>query len=1591
MTSFGIKKTFYRGMIVSHFLGIFPFASADSFSGAATEVAAGAVENGARASSKPLQFKTRQMAIHSPDGNSEGVPLLRAAPYPTGYTDTTMFRCFTIMPPVNFVPQFKYKEASGTGGAHFLYGFTVPLVGDLNGDGKPEIVAINLESAGINAATRSLFIFNGQTGAEIAKFPLPGNGFTPVPSGYHGSPSQIALVDADRNGKAEIIVCFSRTSNETYRKQIASFEVNDNTFNSSVALTSNTKLTEKWRTTVRYDAWGATNGSTSATNDYDYPLPQIVDVNADGTPEIIVYNKIYNAVTGAYIMKFEELGSAPGNSNKTANVGSYCLTSADIYAESSIAFSSIYDIDGDGIYDYIAGGKIYHHINLTAGTYQTLSINGVPDGRTAVADIDGDGRAEIVVQTCTATNSDNKDFTLRVWRPNFQTNTGELLAQTSFHVFNDPGQGFSSYIYIGDIDGKTQNGHKLPEISILTGRPYLTSGTTMNGIPVHPNVLTANGGDGLIKPSLTLTNSSVEGCLLSFTWDNAPGVTAADRLKMSFMLEHDDRSINTGFSLFDFDNDGVKDICYRDEQYLRIISAKKSYIKLTESATDVIRLKAQCYSYTGYEYPAIADVDGDGSADMVVVGRSSGGTNNPSGYIFVVEGANGDLAPAPSVWNQFHYHPMKINENLQTPLVTFRPLDPDYRFYEHPTDQEPIYFYNSNIMQSVISSSFIDANGKEIVKPVVFTPDAKILDANINTGAGVLNFKVTNTGNATLRPTVRVRIYRDGALVDVAPQTIGAVSPGGLYPGDTIAFSYKITNTAAVYDIVIGGTLANGLFTPGSGEDDCNWADNRETVALFLTKEDLATVAHYGTTVIDVLANDVLLTPCNNQTLTPEKITTIGGVGVLSGNFGTIRIVNNKLMYTAPAPSSYNGVVDFTYSLTCEGITRTAHVYIYLLESCTNNFVTCAGSTYTVCLKRIPGGIKFRWYDAQGTYLGLADPALVNPTSDTTFYAKPDFSDFTVGTWAAYRTKDFPPGQVNVSVLGLAGVATARWTGAVNMDWYNPGNWEHIVDGKPCATPWAPNNDCVDVVIGENCPHYPELTAAAACRNIHLESRAMLAGIHHLAYVKASIDFAPVPSEKNRFVMWSAPLKDMYTGDYHFLKADLSPDWGLIYMNFFQSSNPDYPGSVAEAQTYTATFGSMGTPLPLGKAFNVDILPDTRGKRFRFPSTFTSYTGANGEVTGTLARGNSGRFITDGVMAPSGALALPVDDTYSLIQVVNPFAAYLKVNEFLTHPDNTSRIENAYKMWNGKVNEDLITVLARDTMRAVISDDLLPVGTEALIAPFQSFFVMKKAGASFGSLTMNASMTTTVGTSSRFTLRSSPPKMKGILRITVKQQLNCNTTVLIANSLYKTGEASGGNPQFTCTSSRKAFLNGVPVSVYTLSDDHKALSINLRDGFDAEVGLGIRVKNMNVPVSFDFSGVEGFGREVFLIDHELNDRVIDLQLTPEYTFNLRNYRRSDNMPTELNDRFSLRFGNPTRSESIDSDVIVRSGRSRIDICSTGGMITGIEIYDMSGINVYKGNDRVSSATVSVTPNRLYFVKVFIENKPRPVRKVMVLP
>jgi len=82
------------------------------------------------------------------------------------------------------------------------------------------------------------------------------------------------------------------------------------------------------------------------------------------------------------------------------------------------------------------------------------------------------------------------------------------------------------------------------------------------------------------------------------------------------------------------------------------------------------------------------------------------------------------------------------------------------------------------------------------------------------------------------------------------------------------------------------------------------------------------------------------------------------------------------------------------------------------------------------------------------------------------------------------------------------------------------------------------------VILSKDALYYPTLRAQARTNNVVMEDRAMIAGVHLLHYDKVTVDLTLKPTEKERYVMWSSPLKGIVTGDYHFRDANDKPVWG---------------------------------------------------------------------------------------------------------------------------------------------------------------------------------------------------------------------------------------------------------------------------------------------------------------------------------------------------------------------------------------------------------------------------------------------------------------
>jgi hypothetical protein len=181
------------------------------------------------------------------------------------------------------------------------------------------------------------------------------------------------------------------------------------------------------------------------------------------------------------------------------------------------------------------------------------------------------------------------------------------------------------------------------------GTPYLIASTTLAntggnwiGVPFIGDM------DKDCSPEIGVTRSR-----RVYALDYDGSATLASK----WTLITTDASGFTGITMFDLNQDGTQELVYRDESNLRIIDGSGN--------TPVTVGTNPCSSGTGSEMPVVADVDGDGQAEICVSCATSGVS---LGKINVFSASGQAWAPCRSIWNQYNYFNVNINNNLSIPL-----------------------------------------------------------------------------------------------------------------------------------------------------------------------------------------------------------------------------------------------------------------------------------------------------------------------------------------------------------------------------------------------------------------------------------------------------------------------------------------------------------------------------------------------------------------------------------------------------------------------------------------------------------------------------------------------------------------------------------------------------------------------------------------------------------------------------------------------------------------------------------------------------------------------------------------------------------
>jgi hypothetical protein len=475
---------------------------------------------------------------------------------------------------------------------------------------------------------------------------------------------------------------------------------------------------------------------------YRYATPAIGDVDGDLLPEIALTVYDY-AKNRCYAGMYETNGNLEWvylDEELPCRSHSPALADMDADGDVEVVFGHLILDAATGVLKARgSGGSGYHDDYFNSG-YQSVPI-----------DLNGDGLQELV------TGSDIYD------------STGSTICSTGYP---------DGYPAIADLDGDN-----LGEI-VVTGNGYLR--IFEDNCALIDEWVTAGYGYG--GPST----------IADFDGDGEPEITVADKSRFTlyevdgtvvWSVATDETSSGaTASSVFDFDGDGAAEVVYGDELALWVLDGKTGQVMLEDSNHT---------SGTVHEYPIIADVDGDGQAEILVTNSDAN-----SGLYLIGEDDNYWVG-ARFLWNQHAYNIVNVLPNLGIPQV--------------PEPNWPLF---NSFRQG--GTGAMNPQGAHDLWP----EDVSVCQDKC---AGPLRFvfQVGNSGVLRAGPKTRIGLY--GVREDGTEVALGAVSLGEtLYPGQVSA-SYTLDLDASLVEPFERWFL----YVDDTGiSNECDETDNKVDVDL---------------------------------------------------------------------------------------------------------------------------------------------------------------------------------------------------------------------------------------------------------------------------------------------------------------------------------------------------------------------------------------------------------------------------------------------------------------------------------------------------------------------------------------------------------------------------------------------------------------------------------------------------------------------------------------------------------------------------------------------------------------------------------------
>lgn len=418
--------------------------------------------------------------------------------------------------------------------------------------------------------------------------------------------------------------------------------------------------------------------------------PALGDVTGDGNPEIIVVKEYENSLlaAGSYsVVAYDNNG--------------FIIWESDTFVGDDFDYAAapvLSDMDHDGSVEIVVGRVILNSDGSTrgVGTAGRGSFGAMPwiGGGTmsegalpAVADLDLDGVEEVIVGNA-------------MYSPDGDPLWVDFVQEDGL-------------VSVANLDDDEEG--EFIAVSFNTVRAMDTNGLVMWG--------------PLDIPSSNITSPAAIGDIDA---DGMPEIIVAGGSEL-WALSHDgivqwsasviDESGATGASIFDFEGDGIPEVVYIDEQQMMAFDGQTGELKFYSS---------EHASATMYDYPTIADIDGDNQAEIVVC------HDGFSSAVSAMGDQDESWAPARSVWNQHAYSITNINDNLSIPTDA----TPNFSLYNN---------YHSALATTDPSVLVDDLNGNIL----------NVCEDDCDLGALLVTYRIANTSTADFEGTVPVSFYAE--------------------------------------------------------------------------------------------------------------------------------------------------------------------------------------------------------------------------------------------------------------------------------------------------------------------------------------------------------------------------------------------------------------------------------------------------------------------------------------------------------------------------------------------------------------------------------------------------------------------------------------------------------------------------------------------------------------------------------------------------------------------------------------------------------------------------------------------------------------